>query len=215
MYMRHAMYATDGMGMAVGILLMLLILCLVMTGIGIASYVMTSLSLYTIANRRQIKNPWLAWIPLANYWIVGSIADDYDEQRGIKRKWRVALLTMALIFFGVFVAFYAVLIAWIVFMVVKSQYGYYVEPTMHGIFAIIIPIYLVLIVFAMLGMALQFCQVICIYKIFESTVPEKALKYILLYILVPLAGPICLMRSRKSGYAKSEMTIPDLPEENE
>lgn len=215
MYMRHAMYATDGMGMAVGILLMLLILCLVMTGIGIASYVMTSLSLYTIADRRQIKNPWLAWIPLANYWIVGSIADDYDEQRGIKRKWRVALLTMALIFFGVFVAFYAVLIAWIVFMVVKSQYGYYVEPTMQGIFAIIIPIYLVLIVFAMLGMALQFCRVICIYKIFESTVPEKALKYILLYILVPLAGPICLMRCRKSGYAKPKMTIPDLPEENE
>ena len=68
------------------------VVLLICSMVGIASYVMTSLSVYTIAKRREINNPWLAWIPVANYWIVGSIADDYDEKNGIKRKWRLHLL---------------------------------------------------------------------------------------------------------------------------
>ena len=43
----------------------------------IAAYVLSSLGLYTIAKRRGITNPWLAWIPVANAWIVGSISDQY------------------------------------------------------------------------------------------------------------------------------------------
>ena len=45
--------------------------------IQIAVYVFTSLALYTIAKRRGINHPWLSWIPVANVWILGSIADQY------------------------------------------------------------------------------------------------------------------------------------------
>lgn len=45
--------------------------------IGIAAFVLTALSLYTIAKRRGIKKPWLAWVPVLNVWILGSIADQY------------------------------------------------------------------------------------------------------------------------------------------
>lgn len=45
--------------------------------LGIASYVVCALSLYTIAQRRGIKKPWLAWVPVVNVWILGSVSDQY------------------------------------------------------------------------------------------------------------------------------------------
>ena len=47
--------------------------------ISLAVYVFTALSLYTIAARRGIKNPWLAWIPVGSNWILGSVADQYQH----------------------------------------------------------------------------------------------------------------------------------------
>ena len=47
------------------------------TLIGIATYVLSALGLYTIAKRRGLNHPWLAWIPVASAWIVGSLSDQY------------------------------------------------------------------------------------------------------------------------------------------
>ena len=45
--------------------------------VSVAAYVLTSLSLYTIAARRQIANPWLSWIPVVRIWVLGSLSDQY------------------------------------------------------------------------------------------------------------------------------------------
>ena len=45
--------------------------------LGIASYVLTALALYTMAQRRGIKNAWLSWVPVINCWIIGSLSDQY------------------------------------------------------------------------------------------------------------------------------------------
>ena len=45
--------------------------------ISIVMYVFQAIGLHIIARRRGIKRPWLAWIPLGEYWIIGSISDDY------------------------------------------------------------------------------------------------------------------------------------------
>lgn len=43
----------------------------------VAAYIFMSLGLFTIAQNRRIPNPWLAWIPLANLWLLGCISDQY------------------------------------------------------------------------------------------------------------------------------------------
>lgn len=50
---------------------------LLMGVFGIVLYVLKSLGMYTIAKRRGINNPWLAWLPIGNEWIAGSISDQY------------------------------------------------------------------------------------------------------------------------------------------
>lgn len=55
------------------------IMILLAIGIVVLFYVFESLGLYAIAKRRGVASPGLAWVPVANYWIMGCIADQYDE----------------------------------------------------------------------------------------------------------------------------------------
>lgn len=53
------------------------IVFLVIGIVALICYIFRSIGLYTIAKNRGIKNPWLAWLPVGNNWIAGSIADQY------------------------------------------------------------------------------------------------------------------------------------------
>ena len=72
---------------------------LLTTAFGIAMWILQSLGMYTIAQRRQIKHPWMAWLPVTNMWILGSISDQYYYvARGKvknRRKWLIALTIAA------------------------------------------------------------------------------------------------------------------------
>ena len=64
----------DAMFMVMGMMGLIILV------VGIAllvGYVLRSIGLHTMAKNRGIKNPWLAWLPVGNYWIAGSIADQY------------------------------------------------------------------------------------------------------------------------------------------
>ncbi|MDO5401068.1 MAG: hypothetical protein Q4F17_08825 [Eubacteriales bacterium] len=66
--------------------------------LSIAGYVLSSLALYTLAKRRGIHSPWLAWIPVANVWILGSLSDQYRYVvLGQNRSKRKSLLTLKIL----------------------------------------------------------------------------------------------------------------------
>lgn len=46
--------------------------------IGIAFYVLMSLGLMKLADNKGIENSWLAWIPIANMYILGLIIKDLN-----------------------------------------------------------------------------------------------------------------------------------------
>jgi len=199
---------SDALGL--GLIFGLVILYLIVLGIGIASYIMRSYAMYQIAKRRSIQNSWLAWIPAGRDWMLGSIADEYDLKNGIKRKWRVAILAMSLITVVGVILIYAVIMVQSIAVMMQYDYYSYIEPPIEEFLGIFVLIYVVMIVLAVINVANEMCKAICIYKLFESTVPEKALKYMLLNLLVPLAGPICLMKCKDAGYPEpySEPTQP-------
>lgn len=74
--------------------LLALISCIPSGLFSIAMYVLTALSLYTIATRRGIRKAWLAWVPVLNCWILGSLSDQYRYVvRGqIKNKRKILLI---------------------------------------------------------------------------------------------------------------------------
>ena len=54
------------------------VIALIALAVGLVCYILGSIGNYTIAKRRGIHNPWLAWIPIAKLWITGCISDQYQ-----------------------------------------------------------------------------------------------------------------------------------------
>lgn len=206
-------YAVDEEEMLIVMVGILLVVYLFLLGVGIAGYIMNSIALQKIASRRLISNAWLAWVPVANSWVIGSIADEYDDKNGIKRKWRVVLLTLSLISIGGIVAGYVGLISSVVSMSMQTDFMNVDHTGVAGMIGMFIGAYVVLLVAAVIASAQGICNTICLYKIFESTVPEKSVKYLLLSLLVPLAKSICLLKCRNKGYSKEIVPVyPTYPE---
>jgi len=66
--------------------------------VSIAVYVLSALALYAIARRRELKNPWLSWVPVGNVWILGSISDQYSYvAKGEVKSKRKILLALNII----------------------------------------------------------------------------------------------------------------------
>ena len=64
---------------AIGITVAIVLLVyLVMLAFGVVSYVLNAVGMYRIAKRRGIHHAWLAWIPVGNTWLLGSISDHYQ-----------------------------------------------------------------------------------------------------------------------------------------
>ena len=170
-------------------------------GVCIADYIMSSLGIYRLASRRGISKPWLAWIPVVNVWTVGAIVDEYDETQGFNRKWRCTLLTLSIIVVGGIVLGYSAMFGFAFSQMANSSMN------MAAFLGVFIPSYIIILGAALCAMALVACQSVCLFKIFESTVPEKSVKYLVLSMLVPLAEAICLLCCADKGY--DNVSVPD------
>ncbi len=66
--------------------------------VGLVSYAVTALALYTLAQNRGIHKPWLAWIPVCNQWILGSLSDQYRYVvKGENKSKRKVLLILGIL----------------------------------------------------------------------------------------------------------------------
>ena len=52
--------------------------------IGIVIYLLEAIGVYKMAKSAEIKNPWLAFIPVANDWVFGTLAEKYKKKNGSK-----------------------------------------------------------------------------------------------------------------------------------
>lgn len=79
--------------------------------IGILLYIFVSMGLYKLALNQKIENPWLAWIPIANMYILGKLIKnlrlDTFEIPNIE-------LVLSLGFFAVVVLKFIPLIGWLI-----------------------------------------------------------------------------------------------------
>ena len=47
--------------------------------ISLALFILQGFGLYSIARRRGIHHAWLAWVPIGNRWVLGSVSDQYQH----------------------------------------------------------------------------------------------------------------------------------------
>ncbi len=196
----------------IGLVVGIIILYLGLLGLVIANYVLSSLGMYRFAKNRQISDPWMAWIPVVNDYLLGKVTEKYDESKGMKHRWSKVMLILALVNIAGMVLFFVVYFVMLFTTItrVALSEGYVPEEELAGMMVVLfIVIFVVALVMSFATIAYSVCKYVCIYKVFESSVPEKSIKYFILSMIIPLAYGICLMKS-----AKVEMEIPELEEIN-
>ena len=193
----YSYYADSEAGM-VAYILFYAVYMLFAGGFSVMLYVFRSLGIYTIAKRRALNNPWFAWIPVVNLYLLGSLSDQYQYvvkgKNKNKRKW---LLGLNIVLAVLYVVMFGLLIAMIVKLGSNAAAGFseakMTQMAMRsalGMLAGIVPI-------AAAALALNVIRFVALYDVYNSADPRNSTMYIVLSILFPVTEPFFLFFSRK------------------
>lgn len=183
---------------AFGLLLFLLLFYLVMIGFAIACYVLQSLGMYTIAKRRGIHHPWLAWVPVGASWLLGSISDQYHYvAKGEEKSKRKILLGLEIAVVVMYIGFFACWI-WALVNIIQTSSADVVDEmqvfgTMMGPFMAMYGIGLAMFVVAIVMMVFQY---IALYDLYNSCSPDNSTLFLVLSIVFGVVQPFLIFSVR-------------------
>lgn len=187
---------------AIGVMIAILAVYLVFFVFALVSYVLNSAGLYSIAKRRGIHHPGLAWVPIANAWVLGSISDQYHYvTRGKLRSRRKLLLAMSIVSAVLPVL---MIVAQVVLVILEVSTGFTLGMT--GSFLSFIIIWLVMVAFLMIRSIFTF---IALYDLYYSCNPESAAVLLVLSIFILITKPILVFASRKKDLGMPRRKKPE------
>lgn len=184
--------------------------------VGIAIYVMRSISLYSIANRRGLNHAWLAWLPIGNQWILGSVSDQYRYVvKGEIHSKRKVLLALSIV---------NSLVAWIIIgiavVMMFNLFGsldvidYMSDAEVASmILAPTVAIMLFSFVLVVVGIVLMVFQYMALYDLFRSCDPNTSVVFLVLsivgaFLLSNLLEPIFLLVVHKKDRGMPQYAQP-------
>lgn len=187
----------EGLAFVGAFLIIWVILMLVLVAYSITVYVMGSLGLYQIAKRRGIHNPWLAWLPVGNAWILGSVSDHYQYiARGKERSYRKVLMWLE-------VGLYCLSVVMSVISMASSfstVLGAAMESeavAMSGAMGVLGATMVLSLVVSGVSIVYSVFSFICYYDVFRSCKPQNAVLFLVLGILLGIT-PFLVFACRKA-----------------
>ena len=180
-----------------GIAVALYVIYLLFTvGIAVAMYVLRCWGMYSIAKRRGIHNPWLAWLPVGDGWILGCISDQfrYVTKGQVKNK-RKILLVLYILIYAALVAIFVFLISLLVRLtgVPEELLGNYLTGQLLLTALGTLLAYLVMLAASVAAAILQY---MALYDLYASCEPANKVLYLVLNIFFAITLPIFLFLCR-------------------
>ena len=160
----------------------------------IATYILTSLAIYTISRRRGLKKAWLAWIPVVNCWLLGSISDQYQYvvkgEIKSRRKWLLVLSIIKAVLTLTVVILVAVVAAGAIFRGPGFGMRKAVAGPVIGILGVIMPLVAAHIAYLVI-------RFMALYDVYRSVDPANSVLYLVLSILFSPTEPFFLFFNRE------------------
>lgn len=160
---------------------------------GIVSYVLTGLALYTIAKNRGLHKAWLAWIPVVNIWLLGSISDQYryvvKGEHKARRKWLLVLnvlkCTLTAVLTGIALA-----------MGIKGMFG-----SLWGMADLLGLTALLALACGGISIVYMVLYFVTLFDVYTSMDPDTNTLFLVLSIFIPVTKPFFLFfcRNKESG----------------
>ena len=185
--------------------------------LSIASYVLTALALYTIARRRGLGNPWLAWIPVADCWLLGSLSDQYRYVvKGEHRSKRKILL-----FFRILMTIMLVPLIGLLVKLCFHAFGSILWGSMNDdqMFQILHQALILLVVcLPLIGVSIAYAvfRYMALYDIYKSLDPANCVLFLVLSILFGVTEPFFLFfsRNKDDGMPPRKEPVQEAPSSN-
>ena len=180
------------------IIVIYFLIILVSLAFSVVSYVLHSLGLYTIANRRKIRNSWLAWIPVGNLWVLGSVSDQFQYvAKGKVKNRRIQLVLLS-------VGLVALYIVWLICLVGMLFTG-----------AMAAGFWLSTAAIAICPIVQLILEYIAYYDLYRSCEPDNSVLYLVLSIVFPVTLPFFVFFSRKKDGGMPPRKQTHIPRETE
>ena len=161
---------------------------------GIAAYVLTAMAIYTISRRRGLNMPWLAWIPVINCWLLGSLSDQYQYvvkgENKSKRKWLLTLNVVKAVLALSVTVLAMVTAAGAVFSMSDAEMMRTINGPLIAILGLVLPL-------AAAAIALCVIRYMALYDVYRSLDPDNAVLYLVLSTLFSPTEPFFLFFNRE------------------
>lgn len=165
--------------------------------LNVAVYVLTALAVYTVAKRRGLSNPWLAWIPVADSWLLGSISDQYRYVvKGENRSKRKILLTLRILaavrgiaLFSLGIAVVANVISGAIREISEEQLLGQIMGPVIGMLGVCVPM-------AGISIAYIVIRFMALYDVYTSMDPGNSVMFLVLSIVFKITEPFFLFFNR-------------------
>ncbi len=212
----------NGFEEGIGFLIFYLIYMLLIVVLGVVSYVLRSLGVYTIAKRRCIRRPWFAWVPIVDQYLLGCISDQYQYVvKGKNRNKRRVLLALTIAQTVAIIGIFAVYILMVVNMVRIAEVGMSDAMMVQMIAAPAIGILCMSLVMMVLAIVLMVFRYMALYDLYTSCSPANNVLFLVLSIVFSVTEPFFIFFSRKKDGGmpprKTDMPeniIREIPEPN-
>lgn len=193
---------------SIGILVVMFVfwlpLMLVLIGYLVVTYILQSKAMYAIAQRRGIENPWMAWVPFCNSWMLGAISDQYQQAVwGDVKNRRKSLLIWHIV--------YTVVIS-----IYMNGYMIFMFAAEEGDEELAMVLALLFVMVALAMIAVSVIYMIQYYKalfdLFRSSDPGRSMMYLMLSIFVQFPLPFFMYscRNKDDGMPAAPAQIPEI-----
>lgn len=172
-------------------------------GVAITLYVLGSMGLYTIAKRRELQHPWMAWVPVLSYWTLGSVSDQYQYvvkgKIRNRRKWMIGLvIAMVVLMIAMYVAMFTSYFQALFEIMLNPELEYMDESqVLQRVLLPMVPGLVIAVVCLAVSIVLTVLQYICYYHLFASCNPEYKVLYLVLSIVFGFLLPVFTFVCRK------------------
>lgn len=196
-------------------LIKLIVLTVVAAGFLTVSQILPRVGLYTIAKRRRIRCPWVAWLPLGNQDMLGKISDQYQEKvrgRRTHRCWTVPLLG-CLSWIGQLVTTFLILLMLLyvlimVFAAVFSLGLIFLNNSLEDLFGDLREPFVAMCIIGIVSACGMIMRYMALYDLYRSTTVYTT-KFLVLSILIPATEPVFIFLCKDP-----EPGVEPLPEGN-
>ena len=175
-----------------------LIYILVVFGLSIAMYVLRAAGMYSIAKRRGIDHPWMAWVPVVDLWLLGCISDQYRYVvKGQNKSKRKALLILNIIMAVLYIVFLVLWVGIVVNAVTGVMSGISEEEMVNSLLTSMMGLLAMCIPLMGVAIAVMVIRYMAMYDLYTSCSPQNNVLFLVLSIFFSVTEPFFIFCNRK------------------